>query len=46
MCEKYKCDILRNKYNVELYSVIFNLVYLLVHSFMLTKMCSKTEIER
>ena len=44
MCKKYKCNIVKNKYNVELCSVIFNLVYSLVHSLMLAKVCSKTEI--
>ena len=44
ICIKYKCNVVKNKYNIELWSVIFNLVYLLVHSFMLTKICSKTEI--
>ena len=34
----------KNKYKVELCFVIFKLVHLLVHSFMLAKMCSKTEI--
>ena len=44
MCKKYKCDIVKNKHNLELCFVSFNLVHLLVHSFLLTKICSKTEI--
>ena len=43
MCKKYECNIVKNKYNVELFFVIFNLGHLLVHSFMLAKICSKTE---
>ena len=46
MCKKYKCNIVKNKYNIEFCSVIFNLVHLLVYSFMLAKICSKAEVKQ
>ena len=34
----------KNRNDVELCYLVFNLLYLLVHSFMLTKICSETNI--